>query len=339
MKATRAIAAILVALAGTGIAAMCSVAFGARIVSASEVWTGVSHIFTPDSLAASGDIAAIAVNERIPRTVIALCVGAALGVSGALMQAITRNPIADPGILGINYGASLAVAIGIFFFTTSDIHSTLWLALIGASLTALLVYTIGSLGPGGTTPIKLALAGVATTAVLSSAVTALRLPNSQGVDEFRYWTVGSLGRGTWQTLGAVTPLLIGALLLALLLAPSLNSLALGDDTATGLGVNVARTRILSAIAGVGLCATATAVAGPIGFVGLVVPHILRTVVTVDLRWLIPLSALGGAILLTVADTLGRVLGRPNEISVGLITAFVGAPVLIAIVRNSKVRDL
>ena len=283
----------------------------------------------------SDSIGAIAVAERIPRTVLAVLAGAALGLSGALMQAITRNPLADPGILGVNTGASLAVVSGMAFFGVSSIWGTLGLAIAGGVVTAVFVYAVGSLGPGGATPIKLALAGVATTAALSSLVSAVMLPRVALLDDFRFWQVGGVGGADWSTLSVVAPLLAAAALLGFLCAPALDTLALGDDAATGLGAHVARTRMLAAVAGVLLCAATTAVAGPIAFVGLMVPHAVRLAVGPDQRWMLPLSALGGAVLLTLADTIGRVIGRPGEIDAGIITAFVGAPVLILIARRTR----
>ncbi|WP_246777829.1 FecCD family ABC transporter permease [Buchananella hordeovulneris] len=322
---------VLLAIACLGLSALASIAFGARVVGLAEIWAGISG--------QGSDIGALAVAERLPRTAIALCCGACLGVSGALMQAVTRNPIADPGILGVNTGASLAVVSGIAFAGLSSLFSTLWVALLGATLAAGLVYTLGSLGPGGTTPIKLALAGVATTAALSSVITIIRLPRAAGLDDFRFWAIGSLGRGTWQTLLTVAPFMLTALLVACACASALNSLALGDEMATALGVSVARTRLLAAGAGVTLCAVVTAVAGPISFVGLLVSHVVRLVVGPDQRRVLPLTALVGAALLTGADTIGRIVNRPDEIAVGIITAFLGAPVLIYIVRTTKVREL
>lgn len=313
------------------LAAACSVAFGARVVGIEEILRGLAG--------GAQDLGAISVAERVPRTATALVGGAALGLAGALMQAVTRNPIADPGILGINTGASLAIVIGIAFAGISTTPQYIAVALTGATLTAVLVHAVGSAGPGGTTPVKLALAGVATTAALSSLVSAIALPRAAGLEDFRFWQVGSTGRGTWEALGAVGPLLAVAGLVALSLARPLNSLALGDEMAVGLGVAVSRTRLLASGAGVVLCAATTALAGPIGFVGLMVPHAVRMLMGPDHRWLLPLSALGGAALLAFADVLGRVIARPAEVSVGVVTAFVGAPVLILIARGAKVREL
>lgn len=314
------------------VAALCSIAFGSRIVGFEEIVGGLTG--------SRSDIGALVVAERVPRTVVALVAGAALGVSGALMQAVTRNPIADPGILGVNTGASLAILIGVAFLGISGASQFLWFALIGAAVTAVLVYTIGSLGPGGPTPVKLALAGVATSAALSCVISAVMLPLAQGLDDYRFWQMGSLGRGTWSSLTTIAPFLAVATLLAVLVAGPLNSLALGEEMAIGLGVNVTRTRLAAAGAGVLLCSAVTAVVGPIGFVGLMVPHTVRMLCGPDHRWLLPLSALCGADLLTLSDVLGRIVSRPSAaLPVAVVTAFVGAPILIMIARGTKVREL
>ncbi|WP_257493111.1 FecCD family ABC transporter permease [Actinomyces wuliandei] len=323
-----ALATLLVLL---GVAVVCSVVLGARVVSLAEVLSGLRGD--------GSEIGALAVEQRVPRTATALLAGACLGLSGALMQAVTRNPIADPGILGVNTGASLAMVSGIAFLGTRSLSQQLWLALAGGLLTAVFVYAVGSVGPGGSTPVKLALAGVATTAALSAAVSAIMLPRAQGLDSFRFWQVGGLGRGSWESLSAVAPFVAVAAVLSLLVARPLNSLALGEEVAVGLGVRVGQTRLLAAGAGVLLGSAVTAVAGPISFTGLMVPHAVRMLCGPDHRWLLPLSALGGAVLLTAADVVGRVLIRPSEVPVGVITAFVGAPVLIAIARSAKVRQL
>ena len=327
------LAALAVLLLAVVLTACASIAFGARVVSLAEIVQGLSDVGDGASLGA------VAVAERLPRTATALVAGAALGVSGALMQALTRNPIADPGILGINTGASLAMVCAIAFAGITTLSQYLWTALIGAGLTAVFVYLVGSLGPGGATPVKLALAGVATTAALSSLISAVMLPRAAGLTDFRFWQVGSLGRGTWQSLATVAPFLLVGVALALAVASPLNSLALGDEMAVGLGVHVARTRVLAAAGGVVLAATTTALAGPIGFVGLMVPHAVRMVIGADNRWVLPASALGGAALLTAADVVGRVIARPGEVSVGVVTAFIGAPVLILIARGTKVGQL
>ena len=328
----RCLAALALLTVLAVVAALCSIAFGSRIVGFEEIVGGLTG--------SRSDIGALVVAERVPRTVVALVAGAALGVSGALMQAVTRNPIADPGILGVNTGASLAILIGVAFLGISGASQFLWFALIGAAVTAVLVYTIGSLGPGGPTPVKLALAGVATSAALSCVISAVMLPLAQGLDDYRFWQMGSLGRGTWSSLTTITPFLAVATLLAVLVAGPLNSLALGEEMAIGLGVNVTRTRLAAAGAGVLLCSAVTAVVGPIGFVGLMVPHTVRMLCGPDHRWLLPLSALCGADLLTLSDVLGRIVSRPSAaLPVAVVTAFVGAPILIMIARGAKVREL
>ena len=325
-----------VAIAAVIGSVVLSLSFGSRAVSFDEVIEGIGTWFRGQT---PTDIGAIAVQSRIPRTILALLAGAALALSGALMQAITRNPLADPGILGVNTGAALAVVIGIAFLGVSSSFGHLGLALIGSFITAFFVYVVGSVGPGGTTPIKLALAGAATTAALSSLVAAILLPRQAVMDEFRYWQIGNVGRASWETMGVIAPVLLIGTVVALLCASALNALALGDDVAKGLGVPVGRVRIIAAVAGVALCAAVTAVAGPIGFVGLMVPHAVRLVAGSDQRWLLPLSALGGAVLLTLADTIGRVIGSPGEVEAGIITAFLGAPVLIAIARRTRMKAL
>lgn len=314
------------------IATICSLAFGARVVSLSEVLEG---LFNPEA----SDIGAVAVGERRIRTLFAIVAGASLGVCGALLQAVTRNPLAEPGILGINTGASLAVVCGIAFLGINTVGEYVWLALLGAILTSLFVYAVGSLGRGGATPIKLALAGAATTAALGSLVSAVLLPRTEVMDSFRFWMVGSVGGATKDSLITIAPFLIIGFILAFTSAPALNALALGQDVAVGLGVKVGRTRAIAALAAVLLCAAVTAVAGPIAFLGLMVPHMVRLLVGADQRIVIALSAIGGAAILTLADTVGRVIARPLEVEVGVLTAFIGAPILIIIARNSRMREL
>jgi iron complex transport system permease protein len=314
------------------IATALSVAFGARAITLHELVTAFGD-------AGNTGIAEAAVRSRIPRTVLAVTVGAALGLSGAVFQAVTRNPLADPGILGINTGAALAVVCGIAFLGITSPQHYIWLALGGAAATAVLVYLIGSAGRGGATPIRLALAGAAVTAALSSAISAVLLPRIDVITRFQFWQVGSVAVTDWSAIALVIPFLLVGAVLAILGGRGLNALALGDDAATGLGVRVARARVLSAVSGVLLCGAATAVAGPIAFVGLAVPHIVRLLVGSDQRWVLPFSALGGAVLLTAADVIGRVIARPGELEAGIVTALIGAPVLIVIARRQRIREL
>nr|WP_281372089.1 iron ABC transporter permease [Modestobacter versicolor] len=308
-----------------------SVAIGSREVGWSDIVAALGG-------SAEGlDQAAVA--KRIPRTLLAVVVGAALGLSGAVMQGVTRNPLADPGVLGINMGASLAVVVGLAWFGLFSATSIIWTAIAGAAVAAVFVYAVGSLGRGGATPLKLALAGAATSAALTSFITAVALPRGDIAGNVQSWQVGGVGGAGYESIRQVLPFLVVGFVLSLLSARSLNSLALGDELAAGLGERVVLVRGVAAGGAVLLCGAATAVAGPIGFVGLVVPHLCRLLVGVDHRWLLPFSALTGACLLVAADVLGRIVARPSEIDVGIITALIGAPFFMAIVRRQKVREL
>jgi iron complex transport system permease protein len=311
---------------------IASLAFGARNIPFNEITNALLHFD-------AASISHIVVRERIPRTVFGLIAGASLGVSGVLMQAITRNPIADPSILGVNTGASLFVVSGIAFFHINTAGQYIWFALTGAAITAIFVYGIGSMGQGGATPIKLALAGAATSAALSSLVSAIILPRTDVMNAFRFWQVGSISGANWQGISSVLPFLILGLVIGILSSPALNALALGDDVATGLGVRTGTVRAAGALAGVLLCGATTALAGPIGFVGLMVPHTVRLLCGPNLRLIIPMSAVGGAIVLTLADIIGRLIGSPGELEAGIVTAFLGAPILIFIAMRTKVRSL
>lgn len=279
------------------------------------------------------------VRARFPRTAFGVLAGASLAVSGALMQAVTRNPVADPSILGVNTGASLFVVCGIAFFHISTRNAYIWLAFAGAAVTALLVYGLASIGGEGATPIKLALAGAAAGTALQSLVNTVMLPSSQVVDQFRFWQTGSIGGAEWADIRLLIPYFLIGLIAGIMLAPSLNTLALGDEAATGLGLNVPLIRAAASLAGVLLCASTTALAGPISFIGLMVPHLMRMLLGPDMKKILPMSAIGGASLLLLADVAGRILGRPGELESGIVTALIGAPVFIIIIRKAKVRSL
>jgi len=311
--------------------ALLSLTIGTRGVPLAEVLAALSGDTT------TLDRAAVA--TRVPRTVLALLAGAALGLAGAVMQGVTRNPLADPGILGVNVGASLAVVVGVAWFGISSAHAFIWIAIAGAGATAVFVYVIGSMGRGGATPLKLALAGTATAIAFSSLVIAVVLPRADIAGGIRSWQIGGVGGATFERMEHIYPFLLVGFLLCLLSARRLNALALGDELAAGLGERVAVARGMATLGAVVLCGATTAVCGPIGFVGLVVPHACRLLVGVDHRWLLPFSAIGGAILLTASDILGRLAARPSELEVGVVTALIGAPVFIFIVRRQKVRDL
>ncbi|MCQ1580145.1 FecCD family ABC transporter permease [Streptomyces parvus] len=310
---------------------VASVAFGSRDVP----WSDVVAAFG----GADDTLGRAAATKRIPRTVLAVVIGAALGLAGGVMQGVTRNPLADPGILGVNMGASLAVVTAVAFFGLASPTGYIWVAIAGAALSALFVYTVGTLGRGGTTPLKLALAGAATSAAFASLVSAIILPRNDIAGSFKLWQIGGVGGASFERIAQVAPFLAVGFAVCLLSARALNSLALGDELAAGLGERVAVARAVAALGAVLLCGAATAVAGPIGFVGLVVPHTCRLLVGVDHRWLLPLSTVLGGVLLTAADIVGRIVARPSEIDVGIVTALIGAPFFIYIVRRQKVRAL
>ncbi len=314
------------------ISILASLAFGSRSIGWSTILDGLFHPELQDHESS-------VVRQRVVRTIFSFMCGAALGVSGALMQSVTRNPIADPSILGVNTGAALFVVSGIAFFNISAASEYVWLAIAGAILTAIFVFTIGSLGFNGATPLKLVLAGAATSAILSSLVTAIMIPRQNVMDQFRFWQVGSVGAATWDNIHLLFPFLLVGLLIALFTAPALNAMALGDEVATGLGVKTSTIRLVSTFAGVLLCGAVTAFAGPIGFIGLLATHLIRLIIGPDLRFVIPLSALSGGIILTLSDVAGRLIARPGEVEVGILTAFIGAPILIYITMKAKMRSL
>ncbi|MFJ5047875.1 FecCD family ABC transporter permease [Streptomyces sp. NPDC098077] len=323
---------LLLALAVLVLALAASLTVGARSVPLPDVWTALT---SPD-----GSEHAFIVRElRVPRALLALTAGAALGVSGALIQALTRNPLADPGILGVNAGAGFAVTIGVGFLGLSSINAYLWLSFAGAILVTALVYVIGSAGQGGGTPIRLTLVGVAIGAVLAGISSAITLLNPDAFVKLVGWSAGSLAGRDWPILFTVLPFIGAGLLLALLAARPLNAVALGDDLAQSLGANIVRTRLLVIVSVTLLAGAATAAAGPIGFVGLMVPHVARWFIGPDQRWIIPYTALCSPLLLIVADVIGRVVLSPQELQAGIVTAFIGAPVLILLVRRKKVSGL
>lgn len=276
---------------------------------------------------------------RLPRTVVGLLAGIGLGLAGAVMQGITRNPLADPGLLGVSAGAALAVVLAIHLFGVASLTGYVWFAFAGAALASCAVYLLGATGRDGATPIKLALAGAALTALLGSITTGVLLVDASTLDQFRFWAVGSLGgRDTSMAIQAAPFVVVGTVL-ALGAARSLDVLALGDDVARSLGQRIGRVRAVAAVSVVVLAGTATAVAGPIVFVGLTVPHVARSITGPDHRWLLAYSAVLAPILLVGADVIGRVAARPGEVQVGIITALVGAPVFVALVRRRSLREL
>ncbi len=313
------------------LAGLLSLAVGSRTI---PVGTVIDVLFRPDGTDASTIIHEL----RIPRTVLALVVGVALGIAGALMQGHTRNPLADPGLLGVEAGATLAVVIGIYIFGVSNLTGYAWFAIAGAGLAATAVFAIGSTR-GGPNPVTLVLAGAAVSALLLSLTETIVLRDVNTLDAYRFWVVGSVnGRGMeifWQVL----PFIGVGLLLAAMSASTLNLLQLGDDVATSLGLHPTRHKVIGILGVMLLTGGATAACGPIAFVGLVVPHVARFFAGVDYRWVIPYSALIGGLLLMVADVIGRVVVRPGELQVGIVMALVGGPMFIALVRRTRLVKL
>jgi ABC-type Fe3+-siderophore transport system permease subunit len=311
------------------VAAGASLAIGTRSIGLGEVWRALLD----PSLGT--EEAAIVRGLRAPRTAIGLLAGLALGTAGALMQGHTRNPLGDPGLLGVTAGASLAVVLAISVLGVGTPAGYVWFAFAGALAGTVLVFAIGSVGRGGGTPVTLALAGAALSALLFAVVRTILVSDQQTLDSFRFWVVGSLaGRGAdvaWQ----VAPFVAAGLVLATVNAPALNLLSLGDDVARGLGQRIWPARAVGLAAITLLAGAATAACGPIAFVGLVVPHVARRFTGTDHRWVLPCSALLGALLLLVADVIGRLVVQPGELEAGLVVALVGAPVMIALIRRTR----
>ena len=323
---------IILCLALLSIMAIFSISLGAKSIAFTKV-IDVLLGNDPDSLEAA------IILQRIPRTVFGILAGGALGISGALMQSITRNPIADPSILGVNTGASLFVVAGIAFFNITVAYQYIWLAIIGAGVTAVFVYSVASMGKDGATPLKLALSGSAVSIVLGSLVSTIMLPNNRVMEAFRFWQVGSIGSATWENIMLIIPFLIVGFIISMFISGYLNNLALGDEAATALGTNVVMTRTIGALSSVLLCGATTALAGPIGFVGLIIPHIIRLIFGSEMSKMLPLSFLGSAILMLVSDIIGRVISLPGETEVGIVTAVIGAPVFILAIRKGRVKSL
>ncbi|WP_404289819.1 iron chelate uptake ABC transporter family permease subunit [Glutamicibacter arilaitensis] len=320
------------ALAALCISVVLSLAVGAKWIPTVDVFRGLGGLGTQENL--------VILNElRVPRTLVGLMAGLALAVGGALIQALTRNPLADPGILGVNAGAAFAVVIAVAVFGIVSIADYIWFAFGGAIITTLLVYLIGSRGRSGATPIKLTLSGVALGAMLGGISSGITLLNPDAFDRMRYWGAGTLNNRTLDMVWVILPFVMTGLCLAFFCTRSLNAVSLGEDMARALGSNVTRTRVAVIVAVTLLCGAATAAAGPIGFVGLMVPHVARWIVGADQRWIVLYSLALGPVLLLVSDVIGRVVVPPGELQVGIVTAFVGAPVLIWLVRRKQVSGL
>ena len=328
-RRARGLVVILIALI---VSAFASLAIGANPLALDQVWHG---LWNPGDTEAS----LVVWTLRMPRTVVGVLVGAAFGVAGALIQALTRNPLADPGILGVNAGAAFAVTIGVGFFGITSISGYIWFAFAGAIAATVLVYLIGSAGGGTASPITLVLAGVALAAVLGAFSTLMTLADPNTFQALRSWGLGSIARVPFAETMTVAPFIAVGLIVAILLSSDLSSIALGDGLAASLGTRVVRARVLGIFAVTLLAGGATALTGGIAFVGLMVPHIVRWIVGPDQRWIMAYSVLAAPVLILAADVLGRVISRPGEIEVGIVTAIIGAPVLIALVRSRKASGL
>lgn len=328
----RVIYSLLVGIVLLILAMALSVTYGAKTVAFKDI---IDAIFGKNVTEYNVNV----VQARIPRTIFGAIAGMSLAVSGVLMQSITRNPIADPSILGVNTGASLFVVFGIACLNISSKIAYVGFAFTGAVLTAFLVYKLAAMGYGGVTPIKLALSGAAVSTALSSLVSGIMMPSSHVMDSFRFWQIGSISGVDYSDINILLPFVAVGIIMSFFLANELNILALGDETACSLGLNVNRTRALAAISGVLLCAVTTAFAGPIGFLGLMVPHLVRLMTGTNHCTLIPISALYGGSILIVSDILGRILGRPGELESGIMTALIGAPCFIIIIRKAKVQNI
>ncbi len=269
---------------------------------------------------------------RLPRVLAGVIVGGSLAVAGAIMQGLTRNPLASPGILGINAGAAFTVVLAVYVLGSPPLSTYAVFALIGATLAAVFVYALGSMGRGGATPLRLTLAGVILTAFLSSFTTALLITDQDTLDQIRFWTVGSLAGREWNLLRQTSPYMLVGTLGALLIARQITTISLGEDVAVGLGQDTRLVKALAAVTVVLTAGGAVALAGPIGFVGLVAPHLVRFVVGVDYRWILPYSALVGAFLVIGGDMVGRTIIRPQELPVGVMMALLGAPFFVYLAR-------
>ncbi|WP_377270944.1 FecCD family ABC transporter permease [Peterkaempfera sp. SMS 1(5)a] len=316
---------LLVALLALLAVLVLSIGVGARPLSPADVWHGLFDSGSADYT--------VVHRMRLPRTLLGLAAGVALGLAGGVMQALTRNPLADPGLLGINAGAAAAVATATAFLGISTLGGWVWFALLGSAAVATLVYAVG--GGRGATPARLALAGAALNATLYSYVDAVMLSDTSSLDRMRFWTVGSLAAAQPSTVTAVVPFIAVGAAVSLALARPLNALALGDDEARALGARPGLIRATAIAAVTLLCGAATAACGPIVFVGLLVPHLVRAFTGPDLRRLLPYCALLAPVLLLGADIVGRVLGRPGELQVGIVTAVLGGPLFLRLVRRGK----
>ncbi|MGW2582096.1 FecCD family ABC transporter permease [Streptomyces virginiae] len=318
------------------VAMVVSLAVGARALTPAEVWRGLSAAPDPDQRLT--EIRLIVRTVRVPRTVLALVAGVALGVGGALIQGYTRNPIADTGLLGVNSGASFAVVLVIALFGFADPFQYVWFAFLGAAVAGVVVFGLASIGRGAGNPLTLALAGQGVTVFLAAMTTAVALSDKASLNALRFWNAGSVAGVGFDVIRPVIAFIAVGLVLALITLPALNLLNLGDDVARGLGVNIVLSRTVGIAAITLLAGAATAACGPIAFLGLMVAHMARYLTGPDYRWLVPYAGLLGAIVLLVCDIVGRLLVRPGELDAGVVVALLGAPFFAALVWRGKFKS-
>jgi iron complex transport system permease protein len=326
---------LLVFIGLLGLCLLWSILYGAADINVQTIYDALRNINNMDNLevdSATRFQYLVIQTVRFPRVLIGMTVGASLAVAGAIMQGLTRNPLADSGILGINAGASFAVVLGVSLSITPPLSTYATFAFLGATVSAGLVYLLGSMGRGGATPLRLTLAGVILTAFVSSFTSAILIGDQETLDRIRFWTAGSFAGRDMKLLLQIAPYIVTGLLGSMLISRQITTISLGDDVAKGLGQNTIITKVVAAVLVVLLAGGAVALAGPVGFVGLVIPHIVRFMVGVDYRWVIPYSAVLGGILVTVADVGARVVIRPEEVPVGVMMAVVGAPFFIWLAR-------
>jgi iron complex transport system permease protein len=323
---------LALAVAALLVVVVLSLRLGSIHVATADVWDALFQ-YDRDSYDQT-----VVRSLRLPRTIIGLAVGAGLAVAGTTMQAVTRNPLADPSILGVSSGASFAIVTAVFYGGITDPAGYVWFAFIGALIASVIVFLIGSAGRDGPSPVKLALAGVVVSALLSAWTSALLLLDERTLDIVRFWLAGSVAGRSLDVFWVVAPFLIGGSAVCLFIGHQLNVMSMGEDTARALGMNTARVRIFSSLAVVLITGAAVAAAGPIGFVGLATPHIVRSVVGPDYRWVLPYALVCGALLLVGADIVGRVVARPAELQVGIVTALVGAPFLVYLARQRSMAN-
>lgn len=321
---------------GLVLAAALSLAVGARALSPAEVWHGLFAAADPDQRLT--EIRLIVQTVRVPRTVLAVVAGIALGVGGALIQGYTRNPIADTGLLGVNTGASFAVVTAIAVFGFTNPFQYVWFAFAGAALAGVVVFGLASIGRGAGNPLTLALAGQGITVFLMAMTTAVALTDQKSLNALRFWNAGSVAGVGFDVIWPVTGFIALGLVLALSTLPSLNLLNLGDDVARGLGVNIVRSRAVGIVAITLLAGAATAACGPIAFLGLMVAHVARYLTGPDYRWLVPYAGLLGAVVLLVCDIVGRLVVRPGELEPGVVVALLGAPFFAVLVWRGKFKS-